>query len=161
MALATFSTVHATSLESWVGGNEFRQYRLIESKNIEGNYFAVFRSGSEIVVASRKLVENGSTGGHRVKVELRGSDGTNIVANGACPKREVKSTTALCGNKFCQSNTDAYLVAPDDHETLNYMVRWQWITANVPDAKQMRNYIQQYLEENELPVILEGQVMWK
>ena len=159
LSLFVFSpAVVAESLETWASGEEFEQYSLVAKKNVEGSYFAIFRSTKELIVASRKLVEIGSTGGHRMRLEILDENGTDLVAGNACPKRELKNEAEPCGEYFCDVDTAAYALDFQNTQPRTYRLRWQWINADVQRVEEARGYIEKYLQSHELPVIMEGTV---
>lgn len=150
----------AQSLDDWIGGQEFSEYSLVDSREINKNYFVVFRSESEIIVASRKLVEVEGVGGHRVQFHIETKDGIDLTSNGACVGRQIEANVERCGDQYCDIDVVAYEV-PEQYQTeLLYRLRWQWITADVTDVYEMRAYILEYLEANTLPLILKGSLRW-
>ena len=148
----------AESLETWVSGEEFDQYSLLSKKNVEGSYFAIFRSNTKLIVASRKLVEIGSTGGHRMRFEIYDENGADLVSSNACPKKELKNEAVPCGEYFCDVDTAAYPLDFENIQPRTYRLRWQWIKADVLRVEEVRGFIDKYLQSHELPVIMEGKV---
>lgn len=102
--------VFAQSLDDWIGGQEFRDYSVVDSREINKHYFVVFRSESEIIVASRKLVEVGGVGSHRVQFHIETRDGIALTSNGACVGHQIKADIERCGDHYCDIDVMAYEV---------------------------------------------------
>ena len=156
--LAVVPAAIAESLDAWVSGGEFAEYSLLAKKSVEGSYFAIFRSKNDLIVASRKLVKVGSTDGHRMQLEITDESGIDLVANDACPKRELKNEAVPCGEFICDVDTAAYLLDFENTQPRSYKLLWQWIKADVVPVEKVHGYIEEYLRSHEFPVIIEGSV---
>jgi hypothetical protein len=150
----------STGLEDWLSKLELPQRELLAAREIEGHYFGVYRDQSQFLVASRKLVEREAVGGHRVNIEVKASDGHKLSWTDPCAIRPVKADFERCDEGYCEINLTAYGLPPDYTGELTFRLRWNWITADVDSVDEMREFIIKYLEENQLPVILEGRVTW-
>ena len=147
-------------LEDWLSEVELPQHELLAAREIEGSYFGVYRDHSQFLVASRKLVEREAVGGHRVEFEVEASHGYELSWTDPCATRSMKADFEPCDEKFCEINLTAYGLPLGYDGDLTFRLRWEWITADADSVDEMREFIIEYLKDNQLPVILEGHVTW-